>query len=416
MTICDTVQRQLAEAGVEAAAIEDIAHHLEGCDDCSKFLADLQTIDAGLIELTSHDAPDALVAETLAAVRAAEPPKPMPVRPPQRQRWLARGLAGGAVIAASVALTLTVFDPSQFSDVVATRITAAEEVSSDDNGGFFERSYGLQSQKAAAPTARDAEQVLSESETSSASGPVGGVLQRRAQDAPDVGDFRAREDFFRYFADGRLSVDQSAQAKAPESEEAGAAARRELDVIAQVAPQELAHRHAGRAELERQAGEAGNREQFEERSESVRGDAPNAPPATGSIPETVGNKAKSDDDGRLGAESGRVRVTIPNAEPPRSAVVEGQSSSDLSELNKEAPEKSSRTEEGFKQQERLNSVLGAGEATKGAATNEVTRGVPAEQPVASPKPVEAGKDEKKNRDSVANARDGFDKDTGQADG
>ncbi len=59
MTICDTVQRQLAEAGVEAADAEDIARHLEGCDDCSKFLADLRTIDAGLIELTSHDAPDA---------------------------------------------------------------------------------------------------------------------------------------------------------------------------------------------------------------------------------------------------------------------------------------------------------------------------------------------------------------------
>ena len=67
MTICDTVQRQLAEAGVEAAEAEDIARHLQGCDDCSKFLADLRTVDAGLIELTAHDAPDALIAETLAA-------------------------------------------------------------------------------------------------------------------------------------------------------------------------------------------------------------------------------------------------------------------------------------------------------------------------------------------------------------
>ena len=456
MTICDTVQHQLAEAGVDAADIEDIARHLEGCDDCSKFLADLRTIDAGLIELTSHDAPDALVADTLAAVRAAEQPAAMPARPPQRQRWLARGLAGGAVLAASVALTLTVFDPSQFSAVVATKISSGDTVDRDGNeGGVFGRHYGLQSQKAAEPRTSDAEQVLSESESSSVSGPVGGVLQRRTQNVPDVGDFRAREDYFRYFADNRI-IDESAQAKAPQSEEAGAAAQRELDVIAQVAPQDLAHRHAGRTELEQQAGETSNeesnerrrgagvavqrglgvfkytvqrdkfepldspddlrpsapadseqkasssvrnREQFEDRSESDRGYDPNARPAT-SATATVGGKAKSDDDVRLraGSSQGSVFIRIPTeSEPPRSAVVEGQSSSDLSELNKEVPAKNSRTEEVLKQQGQLNSTIGSGAATNGAAANEITRGKPTEQPVSSSKPVEVGEDEKKNR-------------------
>ena len=115
-------------------------------------------------------------------------------------------------------------------------------------------------------------------------------------------------------------------------------------------------------------------------------------------PAPAGAKAKSDDDVRLGAE----------AEPPRSSVVGGQSSSDLSELNKQAPAKSSRAEEVLKQQEQLNATVGSG-----AATNEITRGKPAEQPVSSPKPVEAGEDEKKNRDNLANARDGLDKDTGR---
>lgn len=384
MTICDTVQRQLAEAGVYAADIEDIARHLEGCDDCNKFLADLRTIDAGLIELTSHDAPDALVADTLAAVRAAEQPAAMPARPPQRQRWLARGLAGGAVLAASVALTLTVFDPSQFSAVVATKISSGDTVDRDGNeGGAFGRHYGLQSQKAAEPRTRDAEQVLNESESSSVSGPVGGVLQRRAQNAPDVGDFRNREDNFRNFDDGRI-IDETVQAKAPQSEEAGAAAQRELDVIAQVAPQDLAHRHAGRTELKRQAGEAGNRENFEYRSESSRGDAPRGSRAASA---KVGNKAKSDDDVRLRAET----------EPPRSSVVGGQTSSDLSELNKEAPGKASRTEEILKQQGQLSSTIGSGAATNGAAANDITRGKPTEEPVSSPRPVITGEDKKSNR-------------------
>ncbi|MCZ6509615.1 MAG: hypothetical protein O7A62_03410, partial [Alphaproteobacteria bacterium] len=231
---------------------------------------------------------------------------------------------------------------------------------------------------------------------------------------------------------------ETAQTKTPESAETGAAALRELDVIARVAPQDLAHRRAGRTGLERKAGEAGNRDNFEYQSGSRRGDAPSAPPRQ-SAPATMGNKAKSDDDGRAGAESAEAIFLkrLPNNEQPRSTVVEGQSSSDLSELRPaqpgaeqqgdviprsqaaekpkgrlfgdinllgpdrrktEAPEKSSRTQEVFKQQERLNSVLGSGEATNGAAANEVTRGIPAEPLVSSSKPVELGEDEKKNSD------------------
>jgi hypothetical protein len=405
MTICDKVQRQLAEAGVEAAETEAIARHLaEGCDDCTKFLADLRTIDAGLVELTSHDAPDTLVADTLAAVRAAGEPKAAPVRPSHRQRWLAGGLASGAVIAASLVLTINLFDPSQYGAVVADKNTTGDSADSDGDmrglfdgpprdgiGGFLDRVRT----GAWPPATRDAQQVLTESESLPANGPVGN-LQARTQKNADVGDFRSRGDQ----SPVRLGLelaDENAQTKGSKSEE-GAAALRELDVIAQVAPEDLAHRRDGRAALERQAGGAGSREYFENRSESSRGDAPSAPPA-GSILTPIGPKAKFDDDSaRFGAETDsqpeRLRMP-PEAEPPRSSVVGGKASSDLSELNKEVPAKDAGSDGAFKQRDRLNSVVGSG-----SAANEITRGKPAEQSVSSAAPVEVGEDEKKNRANI----------------
>ncbi|NKB49999.1 MAG: hypothetical protein GKS02_11645 [Alphaproteobacteria bacterium] len=418
MTICDTVQRQLAEAGIEAAEAEDIARHLEGCDDCSKFLADLRTIDAGLIELTSQDAPDALVADTLAAVRAAGQPVAARARPSQRQRWLAGGLASGAVIAASVILILNLFDPSQYSAVVAQKITTRDAVEGDGNGvvdqdggrnGSF---FGREGQHTAAPATRDAEQVLGESGSSSVTEPAANAPIQdfaRIDRSLETGDFRTRGAIQDRFSYERLAG-EAAQAKGPKSAEKGEAALRELDVIAQVAPEDLAHRRDGRAMLQRQGGNVGNREQFESRPGILRGETDAASPApVASAP--VGGKAKFDDDAKPSTESESRRLrTPPEAEPPRSSVVGGQTSSDLSELNKEAPAKVSRAEGTLKQQERLNSVVGSG-----SAVNEITRGKPAEQPVSSPKPVEVGEDEKKNRAFIGNERDGFDKDTGRGD-
>jgi hypothetical protein len=405
MTICDSVQQQLAEAGVEAAEAEDIARHLEGCDDCSKFLADLQTIDAGLLELTAHDAPDALVAETLAAVRAAGKPEATPARPGHRQRWLARGLAGGAVIAASLALTLNLIDPAlRDSELVAAKATARDEVgrkgeAGDDSGGIS-GIFGLRSQRAA--PVESAEQVLSESENTVATGSAE-EAQRRAQQPAAIGDYRARGDRQRNFANERLT-DEFAQTKAPESEEADTAVRRELDVIARVAPQDLVQRGAGSDGLERGAGEAGHRERFEDRPESSRGRERNTP---------VGAKSKSDDDGRIDAESKPRRLRMPAEfqlrppQPPESDVSESRAS-ELEELNKEAPAKDSRSEEAPEQQGEPNAITGSG-----VASGANVRGETADRPVSAPVLAESLDDEKKNRANLKNEEVGQDQGAGQ---
>ena len=50
--------------------------------------------------------PDDRTVIIVAAVRATGQPTAAPARPGHRQRWLAGGLAGGAVIAASLVLTV----------------------------------------------------------------------------------------------------------------------------------------------------------------------------------------------------------------------------------------------------------------------------------------------------------------------
>jgi Ca-activated chloride channel family protein len=108
MSTCDAIRERLAESGAEAAenAVE-IRHHLEGCADCTRFLDELSQVEAGIANLPTHDAPDALVAETLSAVRAAAGAEKTPPRPFTVQRYVGLGLAASVVIAAGLGLTLS---------------------------------------------------------------------------------------------------------------------------------------------------------------------------------------------------------------------------------------------------------------------------------------------------------------------
>jgi len=108
MSKCDAIRERLAEEGVEAAGtVIEIKHHLDGCADCTRFLGELSQVEAGLADLPPHDAPDALVAETLRAVRAAAETDQTPARPFTVQRYVGVGLAASVVIAAGLGLTFS---------------------------------------------------------------------------------------------------------------------------------------------------------------------------------------------------------------------------------------------------------------------------------------------------------------------
>ena len=90
MSNCDAIRERLADEGVEAAdAVVEIKHHLEGCADCTRFLDELRQVEDALQDLPPHDAPDALVAETLRAVRRAAEAQKAPARPSGIQRYAA---------------------------------------------------------------------------------------------------------------------------------------------------------------------------------------------------------------------------------------------------------------------------------------------------------------------------------------
>lgn len=108
---CKTVRERLAGDGIEAAGLPEIASHLEGCADCTSFLEALRRAEGALGDLSMPDAPDALVARTLHAVRDAARDKGgaagaggAPTRPGARDRWYAAGLAASVLVATIVGL------------------------------------------------------------------------------------------------------------------------------------------------------------------------------------------------------------------------------------------------------------------------------------------------------------------------
>ena len=114
MMTCDAVQERLAELG-RAAAMENpaLSDHLANCADCQALLAALEMVDAGLAELDSFDAPDALVAKTLEAVKRAD----RPARGWSLNRpWIAGAMAASLVVLASAGLVGELWRQSPFKD------------------------------------------------------------------------------------------------------------------------------------------------------------------------------------------------------------------------------------------------------------------------------------------------------------
>jgi Ca-activated chloride channel family protein len=124
MSKCDAIRKRLADEGVLAADVAEIKRHLDDCADCTRFLEELRRLEAALDELPAEDAPDALVAETLAAVRQAASAPATPSRPGRTQRYAAMGLAASLLIATAVGLSLNLFD-SREPLLVASREQAA---------------------------------------------------------------------------------------------------------------------------------------------------------------------------------------------------------------------------------------------------------------------------------------------------
>ena len=126
MISCDAVRERLAAEGVEAAElVAEIKHHLDGCADCTKFLGEQRSLESALRDLPHHDAPDAVVAETLRAVRQAAEAESRPARPGGAQRTIAAALAASVVIAAGLGLTYSLLEPA-YQMVAANRVQSAQ--------------------------------------------------------------------------------------------------------------------------------------------------------------------------------------------------------------------------------------------------------------------------------------------------
>ncbi len=121
MTSCDAIRQRLAGDGIEAAELcAEIRQHLATCTPCTEFLERLRAVDSALEKLPSHDASDAVVADTLRAVRQAADKDPAPALPPAlaparttiARHYLAGGLAASVVIIASLGLMMNYLDTS----------------------------------------------------------------------------------------------------------------------------------------------------------------------------------------------------------------------------------------------------------------------------------------------------------------
>ena len=160
MTSCDAIRQRLAEDGIEAAeARPEIRHHLAACTPCTEFLERLRAVDSVLEKLPSHDASDALVADTLRAVRlaAGKAPALAPAlaRTSIARHYLAGGLAASVVIIASLGLMMNYLDTS------SQRIQVADaEIEAADDGldrAKDQLALGPVAEKAPAPVLRGSE-------------------------------------------------------------------------------------------------------------------------------------------------------------------------------------------------------------------------------------------------------------------
>jgi Ca-activated chloride channel family protein len=307
MTSCDAIRQRLAEDGAEAAELHaDIRHHLEACASCTNFLAQLQTVDSALEALPCHDASDALVADTLRAVRQAADKDPAPARPSTTRRYLAGGLAASVVVVASLGLMMN------YLDLSSQRMQIADAELDEPRDGLGrvkdQIALGPVAEKAPAPSQRGSE--LPRSQTGAPSGTLDEASRvarglresfgddsqvtfetaRLEQKKHEAGELRSRE----FGQTGAIEQSFSNEGWERDSDQGSA---RELDIIAQLTEQPRHGDRDGRRAQDRLGGELAK----QGRVDFYRQDTPETP-----VPEA---KTKPDGQYRYGLEA--------ESEPPQ---------------------------------------------------------------------------------------------------
>jgi len=313
MSNCDAIRERLAEEGVDAAEnVVEIKRHLEGCDACTDFLNDLHRIESGLQDLPSYDASDAVVADTLRAVRQAAMEQDAPGNPGTTQRYVAAGLAASVVIAAGLGLTLSFREPSYETAVANLEVV---DRSSDLDGAGDQLARGPVSNELPSSILRESQPVGSKTGAQSGgayeeSGSEAALkndsgdditesfetAQRGLQKKSEVGEHRSQREGERRTA----GQDDFSFADQPLSDEE---VDRELDVIAQLEAQLF----------DRQRGARDAQNRLEEGSELARIFEPEEQAEPVTTPSGAASNAKQQGLSGTGEIVGDLRANKPQA-------------------------------------------------------------------------------------------------------
>lgn len=111
MNECKRIRNHLAESGLQALQYDSLAQkHLAECEGCFQFLEKLSQIDEGLSALPALDAPDELVERLLAREELTKPARVAPRTEWYRKHIRALVWGSGALVSASLLLTLFIPD------------------------------------------------------------------------------------------------------------------------------------------------------------------------------------------------------------------------------------------------------------------------------------------------------------------
>ncbi|HEX9646003.1 MAG TPA: hypothetical protein VGB88_00800 [Alphaproteobacteria bacterium] len=274
MTICDAIQKRLAEDGTAVADRDaEVRRHIDGCADCRRVLAELGRLDTALAALPVYDAPDALVAATLDAVRRAPGAASAPARPRVLRGYLAGGLAASVVALGLLGVTYSVLGPTWQRSPVVTELAdgnSTVEAPAATATGDDVFAVGPQFQRAA---------------------PEREAYDRDGPELAELADERREQGAYRTLDD------------------------REWDVIAQLDEQAAAGAREQRQAAGQNAEDAGERRQLEESltSHAMAKAAPAKPDS-----EPAENRAAARSVDRLGADEGARMRAVPSA-PPEAA-------------------------------------------------------------------------------------------------
>ena len=206
MSTCDAIRERLAEdSAAVAETAGEIQRHLAGCADCARFLDQLRRVETALGDLPDHDASDALVADTLSAVRRAAQvtrangAETAPARGFSARKFAGVGLAASAVIAAVLGLTLSREWLQSQRQVVAEAPAPTgqfADVRTGGTGGTGDRDANVEQfagvprvEEAPSYALRDSEPARTESE--SAAGPQSFETAQRAQNKAELDALRS---------------------------------------------------------------------------------------------------------------------------------------------------------------------------------------------------------------------------------